>query len=197
MEVMDAIAQPQLYFDFSSTFNVSPERPPNSCCTRVSHAALQISKRVRGARLTVSIIIPVIRYGSALLAGLRSSKYPFPSAAQLLGTRTLAPRFATPHVNVSIFAVSCSPVMRSRLPSPYTSMCSTLRFSSFSMAASMCFMPPSARISAVETLVCRPVPFQLPLMGLGWKVMTIPNSSATRWRMKRAIQSWSPTEKGG
>lgn len=60
----------------------------------------------------------------------------------------------------------------------------------------MAFMPPSPRVALVETLVWRPAPFHSPLMGLGSKEMRTPNSSATRWRMKREIQRWSPTRNG-
>ncbi|KAK5634399.1 hypothetical protein RRF57_010112 [Xylaria bambusicola] len=53
-------------------------------------------------------------------------------------------------------------------------------------------MPPSTRISLVEKLVWRPAPFQSPGIGLGWTEILAPNSSATRWRRKRAIHKWSP-----
>jgi len=46
-EIDRCITTDRLYFDFSSCFKVSPERPPKSCCTRVSHAVSHISKRAR------------------------------------------------------------------------------------------------------------------------------------------------------
>jgi hypothetical protein len=48
-------------------------------------------------------------YGSTFAAGLRSSKYPFPSNDTPKGIRMDAPLSATPDLNVLMFAVSCSP----------------------------------------------------------------------------------------
>ncbi len=54
------------------------------------------------------------------------------------------------------------------------------------------FKPPSSRISFVLKLVWQPAPFQFPGMGLGSKEATMPKSSQTLCRMKRAIHKWSP-----
>jgi hypothetical protein len=66
----------------------------------------------------------------------------FLSSATCLGTRTLAPLSATPHVNFSVEEVSNFPDSRFKLSFPpwasYTSKCSRCFNASFSIAASMC-----------------------------------------------------------
>lgn len=52
--------------------------------------------------------------------------------------------------------------------------------------------PPSSLICLVLTLVWQPAPFQLPFMGLGSSVATIPKSSQMRCSRKRATHRWSP-----
>jgi hypothetical protein len=56
----------------------------------------------------------------------------------------------TPAVNVVALAVSCFPVRRFSLSSPYTSMCCKCLLESFSMYSWMALIPPSALVSLVE-----------------------------------------------
>lgn len=53
-------------------------------------------------------------------------------------------------------------------------------------------IPLFSLIACVEKLQWAPAPFQSPGTGFGSSVTTIPNSSATRCNMKRAIHKWSP-----
>ena len=62
------------------------------------------------------------------------------------------------------------------------------RFLSFSMAPSICSMPPFFLIASVEKLQWAPAPFQSPAMGLGSNVTTTPKSSATRSRIYLRIR---------
>src|SRR5919199_1363688 len=77
---------------------------------------------ISACAVTESIVCrirPVIRYGSAIEFGRRSSRYPrWPLLTKLCGIRTDAPRSATPYVNSWIAAVSWSPVRRSSFSGP-------------------------------------------------------------------------------
>lgn len=57
----------------------------------------------------------------------------------------------------------------------YRTMCLSCSLDSFSMAASMCFMPPGSLIARVLKLQCAPAPFQSPATG---KFQSIPFSSS-------------------
>ena len=107
--------------------------------------------------------------------------------------RIEAARFEIPYENLFHGAVSCAPVRRSVIPSPYASMCSFTRVPSASQPAMIASQPPGARMAFVEKLVCAPAPFQSPLIGFAAKLTSTSNSSAMRSRSQRATQSWSPT----
>merc|ERR1712061_775453 len=57
---------------------------------------------------------------------------------------------------------------------------------------SMAFIPPGFLMGSVEKLVWAPAPFKSPCMGLGSKLTTTPNSSATLVRRYLASQRSSP-----
>ena len=121
-----------------------------------------------GLPQTVDTIALTTWYGLQLLAGRRSSKYPRCWWNTCNGMRTEHPLLPTPHVNSVMGLVSCAPVRRSELCSPYTSMCSLCLACSCLQALIMCSNPPFLRIAHVEKLVWHPDPFQSPKYGLGW-----------------------------
>merc|ERR1712100_799678 len=72
----------------------------------------------------VFMMIHVTAYGSQFAAGRLSSIYPHPFFSASRGMRIEAPRLATPYLNWLIEQVSCLPVKRLSLPSPYVATCS-------------------------------------------------------------------------
>ena len=122
------------------------------------------------ARQHVRMMRSVTRYGSKFAAGRRSSKYPCSWFATWRGMRMLRPRSPTPHVHSSMQLVSCMPVMRCSLNSPYTAMCSAWDACSFSHASMIALMASSLtagdRMAAVLKFVCPPDPFHM-RSGLG------------------------------
>lgn len=68
-----------------------------------------------------------------------------------------------PERNSDMGAVSCLPVRRRLLCSPYTSICSLCFLANFSMCVYISCNPPSALVAFVLQLVWHPAPFQSPI----------------------------------
>jgi len=143
---------------------------------------------VGSAAPAVLITIHVTAYGSQFAAGRRSSMYPHPFFSASRGIRIDAPRLATPYLNCWIEHVSCFPVKRLSLPSPYTAMCSAATGPKASQVVMMSLYPPGARMPSVEKLVWQPAPFQSPSLGLGEMLQITPWLSVTRSMMYRAME---------
>lgn len=72
-------------------------------------------------------------------------------------------------------------------------MCYLCFDANFSIQCSSIYdKPPSALVFSVEKLVWQPAPFQLPLIGLGSKLIDTPNSSPTLANIYLDNHRWSP-----
>merc|ERR1719242_2210275 len=103
----------------------------------------------------------VTEYGSQLLEGLLSSRYPYPFSATSLGILMLLPLLATPALKSWMLEVSWSPVSLLSLSFPslgsYAMMCLLWCLERLSIAASMAFIPPG-RVSGEVTVSSGSIP---------------------------------------